>query len=134
MYCKIKGKNINYYQSPTTHIHNYYKLISHYLPGFHVCPQLAHLFTVLLLPKKPVSNEYPLCPAVIAVEPHLGHLGIFLSLITTSSFCTFLIFSLYLSVLYPQRVQWSILYEYSVLHCGQIVKSVLFLFEYVEYL
>ncbi len=29
----------------------------YYFPGFHVCPQLAHLFTVLLLPKNPVSNE-----------------------------------------------------------------------------
>nr|DAG13391.1 MAG TPA: hypothetical protein [Caudoviricetes sp.] len=27
--------------------------------------------TVLLLPKNPVQNEYPFCPAVIEVDPHL---------------------------------------------------------------
>ncbi len=44
--------------------------------GFQVCPQLLHLLTVLLLPKNPVQNEYPFCPAVIDVDPHFGQRGL----------------------------------------------------------
>jgi len=44
--------------------------------GFQVCPQLLHLLTVLLLPKNPVQNEYPFCPAVIEVDPHFGQRGL----------------------------------------------------------
>ena len=42
--------------------------------GFHLYPQLAHLFTVLPEPINPVNKLNPRCPAVIEVEPHLGHL------------------------------------------------------------
>lgn len=44
--------------------------------GFQVWPQLLHLLTVLLLPKNPVQNEYPFCPAVIEVDPHFGQRGL----------------------------------------------------------
>ena len=51
----------------------------HHFPISHFYPQSAQRFIVLLLPIKPVSNEYPLCPAVIAVEPHLNQWGIIIS-------------------------------------------------------
>ncbi len=60
----------------------FYILKTWSLQGFQVCPQLLHLFTVLLLPKNPVQKEYPLCPAVILVEPHLG---LFISCLSRSS-------------------------------------------------
>jgi len=54
----------------------YCTYVEHYPLGFHLCPQFEHRFTVSPLPKNPVIIEYPLCPAVITVELHLGHLGI----------------------------------------------------------
>ena len=44
-----------------------------YLHGLHLCPQFAQRFTVFPEPTKPVRRENPLCPAVMFVEPHLGH-------------------------------------------------------------
>ena len=53
--------------------------IDSYVPGLNLYPQTWQTFTGLPLPKNPHTIEYPRLIVAIAVAPHLGHLGIFLS-------------------------------------------------------
>ena len=53
--------------------------IDSYVPGLNLCPQTWQTFTGFPLPKNPHTIEYPRLIVAMAVAPHLGHLGIFLS-------------------------------------------------------
>jgi len=52
--------------------------------GSQLYPQLPHLFTVLLLPRKPRTRPYPFAPVVIEVDLQRGHRKVQLLNLTVS--------------------------------------------------